>query len=109
VLPDERPTLRGFVARLIGFAPERTQAVEHALHATELAATYQTALVLCGDGDLVPVARGVHRHALGDERPFVLCDPRQRAPASLRMWIGRRKLPSMVHDHEAPVQEIAAP
>ena len=79
MLPDERSALRGFVARLIGFAPERTQAVEHALHATELAATYQAALVLCGGGDLVPVARGMHRHALGDERPFVLCDTRRRA------------------------------
>jgi hypothetical protein len=78
VLPDERSALRGFVARLIGFAPERAQAVEHALQALEIAATYRAALVLCGDGDLVEVARGVHRHARGDERPFVLCDPQRR-------------------------------
>jgi len=76
--PDERSALRGFVARLIGFAPERAQVVEHALQAIELAAIYRAALVLCGDGDLVQVARGVHRHALGDERPFVLCDTRRR-------------------------------
>jgi len=76
--PDERSALRGFVARLIGFAPERAQAVEHALQALEIAATYRAALVLCGDGDLVQVARGVHRHARGDERPFVLCDPQRR-------------------------------
>jgi len=76
--PDERSALRGFVARLIGFAPERAQAVEHALQAIELAATYQAALVLCGDGDLVQAARGLHRHLLGTERPFVLCDPRRR-------------------------------
>jgi len=76
--PDERSALRGFVARLIGFAPERAQAVEHALRSIDLAATCQAALVLCGHGDLVPVARGVHRHALGDERPFVLCDTRRR-------------------------------
>ena len=78
MLPDERSALRGFAARLIGFAPERAQAIEHALRAIELAATYQAALVLCGDGDLVQVARGVHRHALSDEKRFVLCDPRRR-------------------------------
>src|SRR5512143_4088690 len=78
MLPDERSALRGFVARLIGFARERSQAVEHALQAIEIAATYRAALVLCGDGDLVQVARGLHRHARGDERPFVLCDPQRR-------------------------------
>jgi len=31
------------------------------------------------------------------------------AEVSLRRWIGGRKLPSMVHDREAPEQEIAAP
>ena len=29
---------------------------------------------LCGDGDLVPIARGLHRYSLGDDRPFVLKD-----------------------------------
>ena len=78
MLPDERSALRGFVARLIGFAPERAQAVEDALQAIEIAATYRAALVLCGDGDLVQVARDLHSHARGDERPFVLCEPQRR-------------------------------
>ena len=77
MLPDEPSALRSFVARLIGFAPERAQAVEHALQAIEIAATYRAALVLCGD-DLVQVARDLHRHARGDERPFVLCEPQRR-------------------------------
>jgi len=77
MLPDERSALCGFVARLIGFAPERAQTVEHALQAIEIAATYRAALVLCGD-DLVQVARDLHRHARGDERPFVLCEPQRR-------------------------------
>jgi hypothetical protein len=34
--------------------------------------------VLCGDGDLVPLARSIHRRAVGAERPFVVCDPRRR-------------------------------
>jgi hypothetical protein len=79
VTAHDETSLRGFVARLIGFAPERAQSVEHALRAIALAAAYHAALVLCGYGDLVPVARGLHRHVLGDERPFVLCDPRRRS------------------------------
>src|SRR4051812_48106771 len=77
-MPDERSALRGFVARLIGFAPVRAPAVEDALHAIEIAATYRAALVLCGDGDLVQVARDLHRHARGEELPFVLCEPQRR-------------------------------
>jgi hypothetical protein len=85
VLPDERSALRGFVARLIGFAPERAEAVEHALQAIELAASHRAPLVLLGDADLVRIAHALHRRALGAERPFVVCDPRRRnTPASAR-------------------------
>jgi hypothetical protein len=34
--------------------------------------------LLCGDGDLVSVAKLLHRHALGEDRPFIVCDPRRR-------------------------------
>jgi hypothetical protein len=44
-----------------------------------LAATRRAALALCGAGDLVPLAHGLHRYSLGDDQPFVLCDPRRRA------------------------------
>jgi hypothetical protein len=71
-----RTELSDFVARLVGWDDE--VAVEHALHAVRLATSHQAALVLCGEGDLVPVARGLHRRMLGDERPFVLFDPRRR-------------------------------
>jgi hypothetical protein len=70
--------LRGFIARLMGWTSERTEAVDHALRSIRLAATRRTALVLRGDGDLVPMARSIHRHALGADRPFVVCDPRRR-------------------------------
>ena len=43
-----------------------------------MAATHRTALVLCGDGDLVPLARSIHRRAFGADRPFIVCDPRRR-------------------------------
>jgi hypothetical protein len=76
---EEEPAwakLRGFLARLLGW--DDVPAVERACHAVHLAATHQAALVLYGDGDLVQVARGLHRHVLGAERPFALCDPRRR-------------------------------
>jgi hypothetical protein len=75
--------LRGFVARLLGWSNDR--AVEPALRAVELAAEYQAGLVLCGAGDMVPVARALHRRILGTERPIIVCDPRRRnTPASPR-------------------------
>jgi hypothetical protein len=76
--------LRGFLARLLGWRSDRTEVVDHALRSIRMAATRRVALVLCGDGDLVPTARSIHRHALGD-RPFVVCDPRRRdARATVR-------------------------
>lgn len=69
--------LRSFLARLLGWRSERTEVVDHALRSIRMAATRRVALVLCGDGDLVPTARSIHRHSLGD-RPFVVCDPRRR-------------------------------
>jgi hypothetical protein len=72
---SKRAGLRGYLERLLGW--DDAPAVEHALRAVYLAATHQAALVLCGDGDLVQVARGLHRRVLGDEQPFVLCDPRR--------------------------------
>jgi hypothetical protein len=74
--------LRGVLARLIGWSPARAGDVDLALREVRLAATRRESLVLCGDGDLVSVARLLHRHALGDARPFVVCDPRRRATDS---------------------------
>lgn len=71
--------LRGYLARLLGWGPERGEAVDLAVRAVRLAATRRAPLALFGDGDLVPIARGLHRYALGDDRPFVLCDPRRKA------------------------------
>jgi hypothetical protein len=71
--------LRSFLARLLGWRSERIEVVDHALRSIRLAATRRAALVLCGDGDLVPTARSIHRHAIGPERPFIVCDPRRRS------------------------------
>lgn len=75
--------LRGFVARLLGW--DNRHSVELAVRTLDLAAEHRTELVLCGAGDLVPIARALHRRNLGVERPFVMCDPRRGdAPASPR-------------------------
>jgi hypothetical protein len=71
--------LRGFLARILGFSEDSSETVDLALRSMRLSATRRVALALCGDGDLVSIARGLHRFALGDDRPFVLCDPRRRA------------------------------
>jgi hypothetical protein len=70
--------LHGFLARILGWSSDRYEAVDLAVRAVRLAATRGAALALCGDGDLVPIARGLHRYSPGDEHPFVLCDPRRR-------------------------------
>ncbi|HEY0476079.1 MAG TPA: FHA domain-containing protein [Kofleriaceae bacterium] len=71
--------LRGFLARILGWSSDRIEVVDLAVRSVRLATTRRAALALCGEGDLVPIARGLHRYSLGDDRPFVLCDPRRRA------------------------------
>jgi hypothetical protein len=72
--------LREFCARMLGW--ERDPAViDHALRAIRLAMTRRTALVLRGDGDLVPIAQALHRRTLGAAAPFIVCDRRRRTVA----------------------------
>src|ERR1044071_6847029 len=68
-------SLRGYLGRLLGWA--NTSAIDHALRSIELAREHRAQLVLCGQGDLVPLAYGLHRHALGADAPFIVCDPRR--------------------------------
>lgn len=79
--------LRGYLARLLGWS--NSSAIDHALQCIHLARKHRAQLVLCGHGDLVPVAYGLHRRALGTDTPFIVCDPRRgntratvRAPAN---------------------------
>ena len=78
--------LRELLARLIGWAEERRADVDLALRAVRKAATRRESLLICGDGDLVSVAKLLHRHSLGHQRPFIVCDPRRkrRAPKAGR-------------------------
>ena len=70
--------LRGFLARLLGWSEDRLAAIDRALRALRAAAMRRGALIVCGDGDLVPIAHSLHRRTLGDARPFVVCDPRRQ-------------------------------
>jgi len=70
--------LREVVARLIGWSEERREDVDLALRSLRIAATRRESLQLCGSGNLVSIAQLLHRHTLGDARPFIVCDPRRR-------------------------------
>lgn len=70
--------LRALVARLIGWADTRRRDVDRALRGLRDAAQLRAALVLCGEGALVPIARRLHRETLGS-RPFIACAPHELA------------------------------
>jgi hypothetical protein len=79
----ESDALRGFLARLLGWTRQRE--VDHAFRSIDVAAAHRAHLVLCGTGDLVPIAFALHRQTLGADRPFVVCDPRRgNTPATVR-------------------------
>jgi hypothetical protein len=69
--------LRGYLARILGWAADGTAIVDRALRSIRMAARHRAPLVLCGDTELVAIAHGLHRLALGSDRPFVSCDPRR--------------------------------
>jgi FHA domain len=69
--------LRGFLARLLGWGPERRHDVDRALRSVRLGATRRAPLVLSAQGDLVPIALSLHAHGRGRDKPFILCDPRR--------------------------------
>lgn len=75
--------LREFLTRILGWNNER--AVDQALRSIELSLSHRAQLILCGNGDLVPLALALHHRTLGAERPFIVCDPRRgNTPASVR-------------------------
>jgi hypothetical protein len=67
-------TLREILDRWIGWAPERYADVDTALRAVRYMATMRSALVLRGEGDLVPLAARLHRQAMAKQRPFILAE-----------------------------------
>ena len=69
---QDETSLRGFLGRILGWSA--ASAVENALRSVQLSVAHSATLVLLGDDDLVSIAHGLHRHALGVEPPFVVCD-----------------------------------
>ena len=84
-----RDELRAFLARMLGWSND--VAVELALRSVELAVAGDTALVLLGPGDVVPIARTIHWRVRERLQPFIVADPRRgdmptsvRSPSSCR-------------------------
>jgi len=69
--------IRPFLRRILGYSDASTIAVDRAECSLQLAASRHSTLVLCGEGDLVPVAAALHRRTLGPDAPFIVCDPRR--------------------------------
>lgn len=85
MLAGDEAALRGFCARILGWAADRADAVEHAIRSLHLSVTCRAALVLLGETDLVPLAQALHRRTLGAEQPFIVCDRKRRnLPKSVR-------------------------
>jgi Inner membrane component of T3SS, cytoplasmic domain len=78
--------LRCYLARILGWASDRTHAVDLALRAVRSAVTRRTALVVCAESNPVSIAIAVHRIAVGRERPFVTCDPRRTSTTETVRW-----------------------
>jgi hypothetical protein len=76
--------LHRYLAWLIGFGAQHRVQIDRALGTVLRAASGLGALSLCGQEDLIAVARRLHWHTLGD-RPFIVCDPRRvRRSADIR-------------------------
>lgn len=70
--------LRAFLKRVLGWTDDCMRAVDLASRSIRIATRRHAALVLCGEDDLVLLARALHRRVLGIDRPFVVCDPRRK-------------------------------
>jgi predicted component of type VI protein secretion system len=67
--------LREYLCRLLGWASERAHAVDMAIRAIRLAQVRRVPLVLRGAGQLVTIARDLHRRIFEEPTPFVVCAP----------------------------------
>lgn len=76
--------LHSLVTRLLGWGEAHRRDADRALSSLRRAAHLHASLILCGEGDLVPIARRLHRETLGAHRPFITCGPGDRALPLLR-------------------------
>lgn len=78
--------LRGFLCRLLGWSIAAQESVNVALRTLRQVNAGDAPLLLCGEGDLAEVARGLHARSPRRQHPFVFCDPKQKsAPPSPRL------------------------
>ena len=67
--------LRAYLSRLLGWEPGLLEIVDLALRSIRASELGGGTLVLCGEDDLIPIARAIHQRTLGRSRPFIVCDP----------------------------------
>lgn len=73
--------LREVLKRLIGWGAERSEDVDLALRSIRMAVMHREPLLLCAPNANISIARLLHQHAIGPDRPLVVCDPRRVARA----------------------------
>jgi hypothetical protein len=80
LIADSRKSLalRGYLRHILGWADDRAVTVDNAARTIRLSSSFRTALVICGELDMVPIAHALHRRTLGPDRPFVVGDRRRR-------------------------------
>src|SRR5262245_40896684 len=69
--------LRAFCRRLLGSSEAQAALIDDAVDGLLAAVARRMPIALRGASDLVPVAYALHRRILGENRPFVVCDPRR--------------------------------
>lgn len=74
--------LRNFLCRLLGWSEQAQETVNIALRTLRLVNTGESPLLLCGDGDLFEIARGLHARSPRRRSPFVFCDPKPASTAT---------------------------
>lgn len=71
--------LRDVLSRLIGWSAERRADVDIALRAVRMAVALHEPLLLCAEAGHKSLAKLLHRHVIGADRPFVVCERRRPA------------------------------
>lgn len=74
--------LRAVLQRWLGWTPTRCREVDRGLRAIRELATCKTPLILYGEGNLIALARQLHREVIGADRPFIVSDPRRISGAA---------------------------
>ncbi|HEX3476713.1 MAG TPA: FHA domain-containing protein [Kofleriaceae bacterium] len=69
--------LREVLERLLGWSTERREEVDLALRSIRMAVMHREPLLLCAENANISIARLLHQHTIGPDRPLIVCDPRR--------------------------------